>query len=146
MVFNNDNLYLSLLLSTGEKSVRLIDGENMHSGRVEIFFNGEWGTVCDDTFGKEEGQVICNQLGYPGDVQVYGNAEFGKGRGPIMDEINCFYPSGRDWMNCQIGEWDTTVCTHSEDVGLICLDACEYHSVLAAFYKTTCVKRILPTQ
>lgn len=107
----------------GEKSVRLIDGENMHSGRVEIFFNGEWGTVCDDTFGKEEGQVICNQLGYPGDVQVYGNAEFGKGRGPIMDEINCFYPSGRDWMNCQIGEWDTTVCTHSEDVGLICLDA-----------------------
>ena len=33
-------------------------------GRLEIFVNNEWGTVCNDDFGIREGNVACNQLGY----------------------------------------------------------------------------------
>jgi len=34
------------------------------SGRLEIYLNGQWGTVCDDLWGQVESDVACQQLGY----------------------------------------------------------------------------------
>ena len=34
------------------------------SGRLEIFIDGEWGTICDDSWGDTEADVACRQLGY----------------------------------------------------------------------------------
>ncbi len=33
-------------------------------GRLEIFLQGEWGTVCSDGFGSVEANIACSQLGY----------------------------------------------------------------------------------
>ena len=36
-------------------------------GIVEIWYNGEWGNICDDVqYDQNEADVICHQLGYTG--------------------------------------------------------------------------------
>ena len=45
--------------------LRLMDGINNSSGRVEFCHDEEWGTVCDDNFGIREARVACRQLGLP---------------------------------------------------------------------------------
>ena len=45
--------------------IRLADGESDHQGRVEVCLGGQWGTICAaTTWGNQEAQVVCRQLGY----------------------------------------------------------------------------------
>ncbi len=48
---------------------RLVEGTYPSTGRLEIYCNGQWGTVCIDGFGDEEAATVCQQLGYSNFVE-----------------------------------------------------------------------------
>ena len=52
-------------LECSDDSVRLVDGDNYNatSGRVEFCVGGRWGTVCNEAWGEDEADVVCQQLG-----------------------------------------------------------------------------------
>ena len=45
-------------------TVRLVGGNGSHEGRLELNYNGVWGTVCDDRFSNEAATVVCRSLGF----------------------------------------------------------------------------------
>lgn len=46
------------------RDIRLIGGSTSFEGRVEVCYNNNWGTVCDDQWGTPDATVACRQLGY----------------------------------------------------------------------------------
>ena len=44
--------------------IRLTDSLVVNEGLVQVYCNGQWGTVCSDGFGAPDAAVLCRQLGY----------------------------------------------------------------------------------
>ncbi|XP_053407717.1 deleted in malignant brain tumors 1 protein-like isoform X2 [Mercenaria mercenaria] len=106
--------------------VRLVNGPHWYEGRLEIYHNGEWGTVCDDYFRDSAARVVCRMLNFPGDVNQaahYSRAKYGEGSLPILlDDVIC---SGSELSitDCSHNAWGSHNCGHTEDVGVTCLRA-----------------------
>ena len=49
-----------------QNQIRLSQGAYTSQGLVEVYCNGQWGTVCDDSFYQTEADTVCKQLGYTG--------------------------------------------------------------------------------
>lgn len=67
--------------------LRLAGQKRKHNeGRVEVFYSGEWGTVCDDDFSIHAAHVICRELGYVEAVSWLPSSKYGKGEGKVTPE------------------------------------------------------------
>ena len=103
-----------------EVTVRLVGSENSNEGRVEVFNQGEWGTVCDDYWDITDAYVVCRQLGFSGISDVSLRAGFGAGTGQIfLDDVQCIGDEER-LEDCPSNGWGEENCDHSEDAGVIC--------------------------
>ena len=130
--------------------VRLINndgvvvGDDPYYGYVEVYYQGHWGTVCNDGVNVPPGgdcqmctgipdnnnmifEVICTQLGYTNVIE-YNRCQnsydtsckpWGYGRGDILDQVFCI-GGELNLLACSHNAWNVHDCAHHEDIGVKC--------------------------
>ncbi|XP_078382504.1 uncharacterized protein LOC144665192 isoform X1 [Oculina patagonica] len=102
-----------------EGTIRL-NGSKPSTGRVEIFHNDQWGTICDHDWDINEANVVCKQLGFPKASRAHSGATHGPGSGPIwLGGVTC---SGNESYigACSHRGWENHDCIHSQDASVTC--------------------------
>ena len=86
-----------------------------------MYYNGEWGTVCDYGWDLIDAQVVCKELGFGNAVNATSNAFYGQGRGLIwLNDLRCV---GTEWSirNCSHSEGSRShYCRYDDDAGVKC--------------------------
>ncbi|XP_016044372.1 macrophage receptor MARCO isoform X1 [Erinaceus europaeus] len=86
-------------------------------GRAEVFYNGAWGTICDDDWDNSDATVFCRMLGYTTGTAIY---NVGAGTGNIwLDNVGCQGREDSLW-DCHSNGWGSHNCNHGEDAGVSC--------------------------
>jgi len=100
-------------------TVRLVGGPSLQEGRLEVYYNGTWGTVCGNGFTDTAARVVCYMIVYDDSGQYIDNS-YGAGSGTIwLDDVEC---NGTETSiaDCQHKDWGSYNCTHDEDVSVSC--------------------------
>ena len=115
-------------------TVRLVDGSTPYEGRVELYYQGQWGSVCSSGFDLREANVVCQQLGYPSAARFWRGNHFGQGSGPILlHNVGCYGFESRIDM-CYFRQWYSGTCEAS---GVTCNDHVpQGEQFIADFWRT----------
>ncbi|CAB4013640.1 deleted in malignant brain tumors 1 -like, partial [Paramuricea clavata] len=90
------------------------------TGRVEVLYNGRWGTICDNSWDINDARVVCRQLGYQYTVRALRGYEVPDGTGQIwLNYVRC---TGRErnLITCRNNGWRNHTCGHYKDAGVEC--------------------------
>ena len=105
-------------------TIQLANGgrtSNTYFGRVEVFLDGLWGTICGYSWNLTESSVVCRQLGFPFAKPV--NAGYyGPGRGRIwLFNVSCSGEEDklRECSHHQV-QGPLQNCNHHDDIGVMC--------------------------
>ena len=96
-------------------------GISYTEGRVEVYYNYRWGTVCDDGWDDTDAGVVCRQLGFGSSGTAIGSAGFGQGSGSIWLNIVTCTGNESTLASCgHLGVGATKSCFRYEDAGVRC--------------------------
>jgi len=103
-------------------AVALFGSGHPREGRLEIYHNGSWGTVCDDGFDDAAARVVCHVLGFGYVGGTKSAKDYGVGTGTIwLDGVSCSGTESHLGMCFRRG-WSQHKCGHDEDVAVLCDD------------------------
>ncbi|OWF52689.1 Galectin-3-binding protein [Mizuhopecten yessoensis] len=120
-VYSSQGFLFGHLAGGAITNVTLVNGGSPDVGRVELLKDGQWGTICDDDFDKDDALVICRMMNKTVDessVSTIDRAFFGQGQGSIfLPGLGC---SGTETSIEDCSYLSYIHCTHSEDVSVVC--------------------------
>ena len=113
---------LRIVDATGSAYLNKIAADSpLHlKGRLEVYYSGTWGSVCDDSFTDQAAGVACRSLGWSDGTVLHSACEGTPGSGPIwLDEVSCSGSEEHlsDCSHTGVGGHD---CTHLKDVTVTC--------------------------
>ena len=112
-----ERLLVSPIHNVGALNIRLA-GSSGFEGRVEHYYAGSWGTVCDTGWDMNNAKVVCRQLGLGGAVRATTGTFFGRGTGrAILSNVDCTgSETALGW--CLHSGWNSRSC--SQAAGVVC--------------------------
>ena len=115
--------------------MRLVGGLTAAEGRVEVNYEGTWGTVCNDSYwGLNDAMVVCRMLGYSSVLAAH--VKYGQGSGNVwMSNLACT-GSESSISECLHLGWGETSCSHSQDAGVTCGSEC--YMLVPSIISLTC--------
>ena len=97
-----------------------MNGSTKYEGRVEVYHNGVWGTVCDDGWDWNNAQIVCKELDLGYAVDAPHSAFYGEGSGQIwLDDVNCV-GTELTITHCSHRGWGSHNCNHGKDASVKC--------------------------
>ena len=114
--YNYDLMYYIVSI-TAPLPVRLRGSPHASAGRLEVWKNNMWGSVCNEHFTIEAANVVCRQLGFD-QADYTPGGYFGQSTGPIhMSNVMC---SGNEAAITDCTFSTTHSCNHTRDIGIFC--------------------------
>ena len=108
-----------VICDSNDYDIRLVGGANKHSGQVQVFYSGVWGSVCGTNWTLINAHVVCQQLGYKEALSTYNSTDKGL---ILMDEVYCEGSENR-LVDCSFRGWGYIHqhCSHGNySVGVVC--------------------------
>ncbi|XP_035384064.1 scavenger receptor cysteine-rich type 1 protein M130-like [Electrophorus electricus] len=108
------------LICSGHTAVRLLNGWDSCSGRVELLYLSDWGSVCGASWDMKAASVLCGQLKCGSAVALLAADWFGEGSGHIWADVFDCHGNETHLSECPISSWSRAECSHKQDAGVIC--------------------------
>ena len=107
-------------IENGRARLANVSKSDSNAGRVEVFYNGNWGAVCGVGWDLIDANVLCLQLGLGRAISVSGSAAFGQGSGAVaLENVSCV-GNERYLSDCPSAGLRVSSCSHRYDAGVVC--------------------------
>ena len=103
-------------------AARLVEGQSTREGLVQVYYNKTWGWVCADKWDKQEADVACRMMGFPGSLSSFSDKETKKKKTNLrvwLNNMQCF-GNESSLFSCIYSSLGDHVCDSRGKAGAIC--------------------------